>query len=220
MGVVLGSYLVGLALTLVVNWARYGSPLNFGYAGEGWTAPLQLSLPAVLVSPGWGIIWEFPAILLAPLGVAYLFRREQGRIGVIMGGLIIAQLLNTAAWHDWAGGWNWGLRLFVPALPITTVLAIAGMEDSPTGCALGSPRCCSRPGLSGPLLASLPISSAGTPAWCRAPRSISSQITRQSGHGSSCIHGVTWTFSGSGQARVAATPLSFWASFSSSVRQF
>jgi hypothetical protein len=131
MGVVLGSYLVGLALTLVVNWARYGSPLNFGYAGEGWTAPLQLSLPAVLVSPGWGIIWEFPAILLAPLGVAYLFRREQGRIGVIMGGLIIAQLLNTAAWHDWAGGWNWGLRLFVPALPITTVLAIAGMAGLP-----------------------------------------------------------------------------------------
>jgi hypothetical protein len=130
-GVVLGSYLLGLALTLVVNWGRYGSPLTFGYIGEGWTAPLQLSMPAVLVSPGWGIIWEFPAILLIPLGVVGLCRRGQARIGVIMTGLVVVQLLNTAAWHDWAGGWNWGLRLFVPALPLAAVLATAGIAGLP-----------------------------------------------------------------------------------------
>lgn len=128
MGLVAASYLAGMAVTMVVNWVRYGSALDFGYPGEGWTAPLTVSLPATLISPGWGIVWEFPAILLVPVGLYSLYRRGQGKLSLALVGLIVAQLLNTASWYAWAGGWNWGLRLFLPALPLAAVLAGAGID--------------------------------------------------------------------------------------------
>ena len=128
---VVGAYLLGLAITLALNWARYGSPFRTGYGGEGWSAPLGVTIPAALVSPTWGILWEFPSIVLIPLGMLALHRRGHTWMGAILSGLIALQFLNTAAWHDWAGGWNWGLRLFVPALPLCAVLAAAGASSLP-----------------------------------------------------------------------------------------
>jgi hypothetical protein len=37
------------------------------------------------------------------------------------------QLLNVALWDIWWGGWNWGLRLFVPALPLLAIVAACGI---------------------------------------------------------------------------------------------
>src|SRR5262249_15301195 len=56
---------LGLVITGFVSWARYGSPFNTGYDGEGWTTPLLTGLAGSLVSPGRGIFWEFPGALLA-----------------------------------------------------------------------------------------------------------------------------------------------------------
>jgi hypothetical protein len=41
--------------------------------------------------------------------------------------LVVAQLLVVAGWNWWWGGWNYGLRLFVPALPVLAVLAACGL---------------------------------------------------------------------------------------------
>jgi hypothetical protein len=126
-GTVVAGFLLGVVITLLVNWARYGSPLTTGYEGEGWTAPLAIGLIGSLVSPGRGLIWEFPAALLVPLGFRQLWRSDQRRAGLALGGLSLLQLINVAAWHDWWGGWNWGLRLFVPALPLVAVMAGVGL---------------------------------------------------------------------------------------------
>jgi hypothetical protein len=34
----------------------------------------------------------------------------------------------VAKWDAWWGGWDWGLRLFVPALPLIAVLAAIGIR--------------------------------------------------------------------------------------------
>lgn len=126
--VVIGSYLAAVAVTLLVNWGRYGSPLTSGYgAYEGWTNPLWLGLPGTLISPGRGIIWEFPALLLAPLGVRALGRPASGRLAWALAIFAILLLLNAATWYDWVGGWTWGLRLLVPALPALAILSAAGL---------------------------------------------------------------------------------------------
>lgn len=122
LGVVLGSGTVGVLVTLLVDWDRFGSPFTTGYAGESWTTPLNVGLPGALISPGRGILWEFPALVLAPLGFWALWQSGKKSVALALAGLSVVQLLNVAAWDVWWGGANWGLRLFVPALPLLAIL--------------------------------------------------------------------------------------------------
>jgi hypothetical protein len=128
MSVITASYVLGMVITLLVNWGRYGSPLMTGYEGEGWTTPIWTGLAGALVSPGRGILLEFPAIILVPLGLRQLWQTSHRKIAVILTMLVGVQLLNVATWHDWWGGWDWGLRLFVPALPLIAVLVAIGIR--------------------------------------------------------------------------------------------
>ena len=130
--VVLGSFAVGVLAVLLVNWGRYGSPFATGYEGEGWTNPVLVGLLGSLVSPGRGILWQFPAVLLAPLGFFLLWKMSAQRaLAIALALVVVLQLLNVARWYYWWGGWNWGLRLFVPALPLLAVLAAAGIRALP-----------------------------------------------------------------------------------------
>jgi len=126
------SYLVGVSLTLLVNWGRFGSPFTTGYEGFGWTTPVMAGLAGALVSPGRGILWEFPAALLVPLGLRQLWRTENRTTGLALAGLAGLHLLNVATWSIWWGGWNWGLRLFLPALPLVAILAAVGVRAIPS----------------------------------------------------------------------------------------
>jgi hypothetical protein len=122
-------YLVGVGITLLVNWGRYGSPFTTGYGSEGWTTPPWLGLVGALVSPGRGILLEFPASVLLPLGIRRLWGTEHRKLALVLAGLIGLELLNVSTWDIWWGGWNWGLRLFVPALPLVAILAAIGVEQ-------------------------------------------------------------------------------------------
>jgi hypothetical protein len=125
-------YIAGILLTLLVNWGRFGSPLATGYEAEGWWTPLWTGLAGALFSPGRGILWEFPAVLLVPLGLRALWNSEHRGVGLALVGLAGLQLMNVATWFMWWGGWNWGLRLFVPALPLLAVLAGCGVSALPS----------------------------------------------------------------------------------------
>lgn len=118
----------GVALTLVVNDLRFGSSLNFGYGGEGWTSPLGIGLAGSLISPARGLLWSFPAIVLLVPGVRILWRGQRRMAVVALLGLAIAELLNVSLWWAWWGGWDWGLRLFVPALPVLAVVVGCGVS--------------------------------------------------------------------------------------------
>ncbi|HKP51808.1 MAG TPA: hypothetical protein VJ183_04060 [Chloroflexia bacterium] len=133
LAIVGAGFAAGVAITLLVNLLRYGSPLDFGYVGEGWTTPLGVGLTGALVSPARGLLWQFPAVLLAPLGMLWLWRRGRRTLSLALAGLACAQLVNVAAWMWWWGGWNFGLRLFIPALPILAVLAASGIKALPAG---------------------------------------------------------------------------------------
>ena len=128
---VVASYAAAIAITLLVDWGRYGSPLRTGYGPEGWSTPILTGLSGSLVSPVRGILWEFPAVLLAGFGVHRIWRSEYRLVGVAFAGLALAQLLNVALWDIWWGGANWGLRLFVPAFALLAVLAAAGLTELP-----------------------------------------------------------------------------------------
>jgi hypothetical protein len=121
-----------VAVTMAVNVGRFGAPLNFG-SPASWTTPLPVGLAGALISPARGILWAFPAIVLVPLGLARLWRDGQRRVAAVITGLCGALLLNVSLWTWWWGGWSWGGRLFLPALPLLAVLAAAGIAALPAG---------------------------------------------------------------------------------------
>lgn len=127
--VVAAGALAGIVLTLLVNVARHGSALDFGYpAGNRWEWPEWSRWAAVLVSPGRGVAWEFPALLLVPFGVAAMWRvgrRHETAAMLALAGLLF---VNVTTWAAWWGGWCWGLRLFLPALPLLAVFAGIAMD--------------------------------------------------------------------------------------------
>jgi hypothetical protein len=117
----------GVLLTIAVNWGRFGSPWTTGYGDEHWTAPLLDGLRGVLISPARGLLWEFPLALFVPLGAHALWARGHRSCAIALGYLSLAQLVNVAMWDQWWGGSDWGLRLFVPALPVVTVAGVAAL---------------------------------------------------------------------------------------------
>jgi len=126
LAVVGGLFVAGVVVTLLVNWGRYGSPLQSGYTQVSWGTPIWVGLPGVLVSPARGILWQFPLIVLAPLGLSTVWRSEHRLLAIVITGLTAALLLNTALWVPWWGAQSWGSRLFVPALPMVAVAAAIG----------------------------------------------------------------------------------------------
>jgi hypothetical protein len=127
--VVIGAYVLAVALTLAVNLGRFGSAFQTGYSQISWGTPIWIGLPGVLISPARGILWEFPLMVLAPLGFWLLWRHGQRAMATVTVGLALALLVNTALWVPWWGGWNWGSRLFVPALPLVALGAAIGVEQ-------------------------------------------------------------------------------------------
>ena len=122
---------LGVAVTLAVNYGRYGSPFTTGYGAGGWSANPLVGLAGLLVSPGRGLLWAFPAVVLAPLGARALYPSNR-EMTIAMVGLCITLLLVMSGWHMWWGGVNWGPRLLVPSLPIMAVLAAAAIPKPST----------------------------------------------------------------------------------------
>lgn len=110
--------LPGVALVLFWNLWRTGSPLPSGVSDSGHPLignPL-VGLLGLTVSPGKGLIWYSPPVLLGLLGLQGLLRHHRAAAFAIIG----LALSHTAlyAWFTFFGGdWCWGPRyMLVPAV--------------------------------------------------------------------------------------------------------
>jgi hypothetical protein len=129
-----GAWMVGVIATLLVNWARFGSALNFGYGSQvAWSTPIWVGLPGAVLSPGRGVLWEFPALGLAVVGAVYMWRTGRRLQAAALGGVPAVLLIEACQYFDWVGGWDWGFRFFQPALPLVAALAGVGVVTLPRG---------------------------------------------------------------------------------------
>lgn len=115
-----------VVVTLLVNQVRFGSPLNFGYPPAAWTLPIWVGFPYALLSPGRGAFWQFPAMVLAVPGAVLLWRRDKRVEALVFAALPIVLFIESCTYYAWIDGWDWGFRLFQPALPLVAVLAGIG----------------------------------------------------------------------------------------------
>ncbi|WP_322802149.1 hypothetical protein [Thermoflexus sp.] len=118
---------IPLSMELWYNVYRFGHPLRHGYEGEGFTASLLEGVGGLLLSPGRGLIFYAPPVLLALPGARLLWRRDRVLIWTA-GTLFIGYLLLYGSWWAWHGGWAWGPRFLVPTLPFLLLLTGEALE--------------------------------------------------------------------------------------------
>lgn len=110
-----------LAVTAVLialfNVARYGDPLNTGYLSEErFSAVWWQGIAGLLISPGRGLFLYAPVLLLALPAIPTFYRRSRPE-AALAGAVVLAHLLLYGKWFMWHGGYAWGPRFMIPALP-------------------------------------------------------------------------------------------------------
>ena len=107
---------VAIAGLVCLNYARFGSILEFGYGAEGQmfsTQALPANMLRLLLSPAFGLFIYSPVCLIAALTFPRFFRDHRKK-AFLLCALILTNLVVNAAWHDIAGGRSWGPRLLAP----------------------------------------------------------------------------------------------------------
>ena len=125
LAVLAGGAALGVGMGLAVNLVRRGHLLDFGQ-GFGqvslWTSDPTDVLLAYLVSPGRGLPWHFPLIVVAALGVVALVRSRR-HLEALALTLPIVLFLGVHSFWGQLGAWSFGPRLLVPMLPLAAILA-------------------------------------------------------------------------------------------------
>jgi len=124
---VLGLFVAGaaaafMALALVPNTIKYGSPLNFGYSDQQkLTTYLDFDraengLLGLLISPSFGLLPSFPLAALVPVGL-WQMRRLHARGAVFLAASILLGCVLYGRFPDWYGGRDYGPRYLLTILP-------------------------------------------------------------------------------------------------------
>ena len=115
------------SMPFLVPWAwyddlRYGSPVSLTSSGDvgSFTHPFLDGFVSLLVSPGKGLLWFAPILLLSLWGLRSAYRCWP-ILTILAVVLIGSRVLFFASWFDWAGGLSFGPRFILPAVPAFTV---------------------------------------------------------------------------------------------------
>ena len=124
-----GPVAAGVALTVAYNMARYGNPLDFGYPSEGFTMPFLSGAHMLLLEPSKSVILFVPVTVLLPFALVRLWHQSR-EAAVLISSTAAITFVVAALWHNPNGGWSWGPRLLIPAIP-STLAAIGPWMDTP-----------------------------------------------------------------------------------------
>ncbi len=114
----------GLMIYFIYNWARFANPFDFGQAGAFALYVVPSALAGLLISPGRGLLWYCPAVIALVALPGAIFKRGESALLVGVAGAYLAE---HSVWLFWAGGWSWGPRLLLPALP--GLMALTGLLE-------------------------------------------------------------------------------------------
>ena len=114
---------LGMLLYFVYNFYRFGHIRSFG---AGWDFSIRFvpeGLAGLLVSPGGGLLWFCPCVILSLLALSKVAARQLEVWAIVA--LAASFLLLHSLWIAWSGGSSWGPRLLLPVLP--GLVALTGL---------------------------------------------------------------------------------------------
>ncbi|MCP3918761.1 MAG: hypothetical protein GY711_24710 [bacterium] len=118
---------------LATNGWRFGDPLDAGYApalegGGFFASSLAPGLAGLLVSPGRGLLWMAPLVLLLPLGILRSLELGERAWRLACGGVLLASIVPAAYMAGWHGAWTYGPRYLLPALPFLWIGSVLALD--------------------------------------------------------------------------------------------
>jgi len=122
-----------LLLLALYQWRVFGSPLATGYgaeATEGWSAPLLVGIPGLLLSPGRGLLVHAPILLLSVVALVRAGRGCSPRWFLPLGLSVALFVCVMGRWYVWWGGASPGNRMLSDALPILGLALACGLRET------------------------------------------------------------------------------------------
>ena len=123
---------IPVLLLALYQWRVFGSPLATGYgteASEGWTTPLWIGVPGLLISPGRGLLLHSPVLALSVVALVRAGRAGSPRWFAPLGIALAAFVCVMGHWHSWWGGSSAGNRMLSDGLPILGVSMACGLRE-------------------------------------------------------------------------------------------
>jgi 4-amino-4-deoxy-L-arabinose transferase-like glycosyltransferase len=117
-----------LLLNAAYTWLRFGTFWGLNYPEVTADRPLIYGLYGLLFSPGKSFFLYNPVVLAGLVGLAAMVAGGQRTEAALAGLLFAVYLLLHAPLNIWHGGWNWGPRYLLPALPLLVLPAGALLE--------------------------------------------------------------------------------------------
>lgn len=123
----LGAMLIFAGL---LNYLRFGSITEFGYGAQYGKLSLNTGwkgLVGLITSPGKGLLFYFPPIILLPLAILLSYRHNKVLWFVTLYVLGAAWLFFGTINIDegprfWSGAFAWGPRYLIPILPLVVIM--------------------------------------------------------------------------------------------------
>jgi len=127
-----------LGFFLWINHARFGDPFETGYgpAGQYFGGHPGEGLFYLLVSPGAGLLWMAPGVMLAFFWFQRQFDRSNLRLFAMLCALCTSVALPTALLTGWHGAHTYGPRYLLPLLPFLWIgvgPALDALHQNPAG---------------------------------------------------------------------------------------
>lgn len=107
---------IGFLLYAGFNVIRFGNPLDFGIKSTFQLSHLFPGVAGLLASPGYGLLWYCPPVVLAIFGFRKAMKDHKFE-ALAIAGILAAFLLLHATLPYWYAAWSWGPRYLVPTVP-------------------------------------------------------------------------------------------------------
>jgi hypothetical protein len=107
---------LGFAVYAGYNVLRFGQPLNFGISSPFRIASFLPGVAGLLASPGYGLLWYCPPVILAIFGFRKAMKDHLFEALAILSVFSAFLFLHSLLWY-WYAAWSWGPRYLVPGIP-------------------------------------------------------------------------------------------------------